>query len=352
MAGSMRLLYVCGTYAPGAFAGSELSVHELLQELSANHSIDVLVVTDARYTGGKPGRSAYQKVPLYTVDRRDRRKGISEAIAKFRPNAILTQLIWCDVAMEVGKAAGIPIILRLPGGGPKPDFSIPAALIANTRTICRSIREKYGREVDYVPSAINVKRVIVDPADRRPRFIAMFNPITIKGGRVLRAIAENMPDREFAVVPGWYSLRTADGSWDPTIIATPDWSPEDVSFSGLANVQVLPPRENVAEIYAQVRILLVPSQWQETLARVAIEAFANGIPVIASNVGGLRNHAREAGIVVNKNDVPAWIEAIKRLDDPRCYEMYAHKGREYAATKYTIGQATEAFLTVLARVCQ
>ena len=41
--------------------------------------------------------------------------------------------------------------------------------------------------------------------------------------------------------------------------------------------------EIVASIFARSRLLLVPSQYEETLARVAVGAFANRIPVMGSN---------------------------------------------------------------------
>ncbi len=40
--------------------------------------------------------------------------------------------------------------------------------------------------------------------------------------------------------------------------------------------------------FAGIDVLVVPSIWHEPLGRVVIEAFAHGIPVIASNRGGLR----------------------------------------------------------------
>ena len=45
----MRLLYISGTYAPQAYAGSELRAHTLLQSLASSHEVDVLVATDLRH---------------------------------------------------------------------------------------------------------------------------------------------------------------------------------------------------------------------------------------------------------------------------------------------------------------
>lgn len=367
----MKLLYVCGTYAPGAFAGSELSAHELLQEISSKHAVEVLVVTDVRYSGGKPARSTYQGVPLYTVEHENRARGIAQAIAEFRPNAILTQLLWADVAMEVASAAGIPSILRLPDREKHWDFSMPSALIANAHSTCDMVRRRSGREVTYVPSAINLTRVVAPASVRDPRYIAMFNPIDIKGGEVFHAIAKEMSDRQFAVVPGWHSLRAEDGTWDRVVLRRSAessmsrklrdkllhkkaaWTPRDVDFTDLANVEVLQPRANVAEIYAQIRVLLVPSQWKETLGRVAIEAFGNGIPVIASAVGGLADQVKGNGILVQDTaNVAAWTAAIRSLDDPILYDRCSRQGRRFVETTYTMAQATEAFLAVFRRICQ
>ncbi|MCD4669775.1 MAG: glycosyltransferase family 4 protein [Actinomycetia bacterium] len=41
------------------------------------------------------------------------------------------------------------------------------------------------------------------------------------------------------------------------------------------------------KIFKQIDVLIVPSLWNEPLSRVIIEAYSNGIPVIASNRGGI-----------------------------------------------------------------
>jgi glycosyltransferase involved in cell wall biosynthesis len=40
-------------------------------------------------------------------------------------------------------------------------------------------------------------------------------------------------------------------------------------------------------IFDQIDILVVPSIWREPFGRVCIEGFAAGVPVLASNIGGL-----------------------------------------------------------------
>jgi glycosyltransferase involved in cell wall biosynthesis len=47
------------------------------------------------------------------------------------------------------------------------------------------------------------------------------------------------------------------------------------------------PVHEVYEIMGEAKVLIFPSKWYETFGRVAIEAFAKGTPVIASNIGAI-----------------------------------------------------------------
>jgi glycosyltransferase involved in cell wall biosynthesis len=75
----------------------------------------------------------------------------------------------------------------------------------------------------------------------------------------------------------------------------------------------------------------MPSLWRESLGRVAIEAMANGIPVLASDRGALPETLGDAGFVFTiperctpssravptAHEVAPWVAAIERLwDDP------------------------------------
>jgi len=64
-------------------------------------------------------------------------------------------------------------------------------------------------------------------------------------------------------------------------------------------------------------LLAVPSQWLETGPLVVYEAFAAGIPVLGSNLGGLAElvaHERN-GLLVEPASVDAWAGALRRLVD-------------------------------------
>jgi glycosyltransferase involved in cell wall biosynthesis len=64
-------------------------------------------------------------------------------------------------------------------------------------------------------------------------------------------------------------------------------------------------------------LVIVPSQstplWKEQFGRVVIEAFACGIPVIASDSGEIPYVVGGAGLIVPESDIDAWTEAIAGL---------------------------------------
>jgi glycosyltransferase involved in cell wall biosynthesis len=48
------------------------------------------------------------------------------------------------------------------------------------------------------------------------------------------------------------------------------------------------------DFYDKIDILVVPSLWREPFGRVCIEAFAAGVPVLASEIGGLATIVRDS----------------------------------------------------------
>jgi glycosyltransferase involved in cell wall biosynthesis len=59
-----------------------------------------------------------------------------------------------------------------------------------------------------------------------------------------------------------------------------------------------------AEFYDKVDLIVVPSIWREPFGRVCIEAFAQGVPVLSSNIGGLATIVEDKrnGFLFNPSD--------------------------------------------------
>ena len=68
-------------------------------------------------------------------------------------------------------------------------------------------------------------------------------------------------------------------------------------------------------------MLLAPSQIEEAFGRVIIEAGLNGIPAVASRIGGIPESIGESGVLLPPTDPPQrWADAIDRmLSDPASY---------------------------------
>jgi glycosyltransferase involved in cell wall biosynthesis len=113
-----------------------------------------------------------------------------------------------------------------------------------------------------------------------------------------------------------------------------------VTTAGLSTTQ----RDELARAGASLRVpapidellhgcslLLVPSQWDEPFGRVAWEALARGVPVLASAAGGLVEYVPSELLVAPRDDRSAWEAAIQRLLGSRsAWARAAHGAREHA----------------------
>jgi glycosyltransferase involved in cell wall biosynthesis len=80
---------------------------------------------------------------------------------------------------------------------------------------------------------------------------------------------------------------------------------------------------------------VAPSQWPEPFGLVALEAAAAGRPIVASDIGGLRDIVAdgETGFLVPPDDREALVAAMRRLiDSEGLRERLGAAGRERAAT--------------------
>src|SRR5262245_18469427 len=75
------------------------------------------------------------------------------------------------------------------------------------------------------------------------------------------------------------------------------------------------PHESVIPTIARYDLVAIPSQWMETGPLVALEAFAAGVPVVGSALGGLADKIQDGvnGLLVRPYDsVHAWTAALDR----------------------------------------
>lgn len=321
---------------------------------------DVAVIT-GRATP-RPWASVHETdgVHLLRVEDPDFASAFDDALRHYAPHVVLTQLMWSEYVLHRSGETGVPTVLFLRSADGALDLSCgsphaPTQIVANSSFVARFALERWGRAAAVVPPLIRIppEAASRDPGDNGD--ITMFNPTRDKGGHVLRAVAERLSDRRFLVVEGWHNWKTSDGRWDLARLAQAARGygaaeikvPELTEFDDLENVEVLPARPDVAAIYDQTRVLLVPSLWPEPYGRVIVEGMAHGIPVLHSGLGGMKEAADDAGIVVRPPaSVAAWVEAILDLDDN---ERYAdHVRRSLArASRYDLDREVERAETII-----
>jgi phosphatidylinositol alpha-1,6-mannosyltransferase len=109
------------------------------------------------------------------------------------------------------------------------------------------------------------------------------------------------------------------------------------------------PHDGVPAYLNAMDVLCAPSQttpsWREQLGRMLIEAFACGVPVIASDSGEIPYVVRDAGIVVAEDDIDAWANAIATLaENPDARAELAQRGLERVHAAFTWDVVARAHL--------
>jgi glycosyltransferase involved in cell wall biosynthesis len=89
-------------------------------------------------------------------------------------------------------------------------------------------------------------------------------------------------------------------------------APPNVEFRPTVSPAEVPP------LIREARALLLPSVCYEAQPRVILEAYAAGVPVLASDLGALPEAVGpDSGLLVPPGDAGAWADAVERLLDDR-----------------------------------
>lgn len=146
------------------------------------------------------------------------------------------------------------------------------------------------------------------PDDHRTtpgRRVTQVNLQERKGGHLFWKLVAELPDVDFLAVDGWGEQIGPNG---PLVTTIPHTLPDNVRWQQNT-------RDMRGHVWADTRLLLMPSE-KEAWGMVAVEAMTSGIPVIAHPTPGLVESLGGAGVLVDRDDVGGWIDAIRSLDDP------------------------------------
>jgi glycosyltransferase involved in cell wall biosynthesis len=200
-----------------------------------------------------------------------------------------------------------------------------------------------AEKVEVVPPFLNFQVTGPPPSSSR---IALFvgRLEKIKGTELLPEIARLLPHGAKLMVVG-------DGEFK-------DELQQAVVAGDLKEKLLLRGRLNGEELlraYADAQVVIVPSMWQEPFGRVGIEALAMGRPVVAFDVGGVRDWLThgETGFLVPRGDVQKMAElASLLLENDDLASKMGRKGLERARTLFDREQTVSRLEQILTTAIQ
>jgi glycosyltransferase involved in cell wall biosynthesis len=263
---------------------------------------------------------------------------VEQVLERFRPEVVLTYG-GNPVSLELirlARARGIPVVFHLHNFAynDRRGFNDVSAVLFPSDYSRRLYQRRIGLDGTAIPYPVRLDRVVADRPE--PRFVTFINPQAEKGMTVFARIALELGQRRPDI-----PLLLVEGRGTSDALAR-----LELDLSGLTNLNRMANTPDPRDFYRVSRLVLMPSLWRESLGRVATEAMANGIPVLASDRGALPETLGDAGFVFTiperiapasravptAREVAPWVAAIERLwDDP---ELEArHRGLARAEAK-------------------
>ncbi|MDT9176288.1 MAG: glycosyltransferase family 4 protein [Limnospira maxima] len=109
------------------------------------------------------------------------------------------------------------------------------------------------------------------------------------------------------------------------------------------------PLPEVYKLMGEAMVLIFPSKWYETFGRVAVEAFAKGTPVIASNLGAIAELVEDGrtGLRFKPSDPISLAEQVESLiSHPEILHQMRREARAEFEAKYTAQQNYEQLQSI------
>ncbi len=186
-------------------------------------------------------------------------------------------------------------------------FFVNSVMEANYRKNIAPWPRQVSR-TEIVRPILHRSKILLD-GPRVDDCITLINANQNKGQTVFLEMARKMPNHKFlGVLPYYGELQVAPAP---------------------SNVEWVKFDDDIRNILRRTRILVMPSYY-ESFGRVAVEAMANGIPVLYSkpaakspypggSTEGMQTWITPAGVACDRDNVEEWVQAIQDLDDEATY---------------------------------
>lgn len=322
----MRVLFVSNyPHLPEIHGGLQTTTHDLCLAIKALGA-EAAVLCGRLHADGRHGAADCDEQLGYLVMRADDpEKNLAMAAAAWNASIIVVQSGTTLLPMIVSSlATGRPTAVYLHNvevhqlaGTLVPDPSL--LYLANSRFTAERWRALSGIECCIVPPVVDPEDYLAASAGDKVLFV---NPSPIKGVEILFSLAAQCPDIPFLVGESW----NLDPYWREHCMRR---------AHALGNIEWQAPTRDMRAFYAQGRMLLMPSVWEESFGRTVLEAQLNGLPVLASNRGALQDLVGGGGLALDPHaPLEEWTLALRQLyaSPQPCADIGRHQAMTHVAS--------------------
>jgi glycosyltransferase involved in cell wall biosynthesis len=129
-----------------------------------------------------------------------------------------------------------------------------------------------------------------------------------------------------------------------------NWLKSNAYADARINFRFSVPHYRVLPLLRNYDLLVVPSQWLETGPMVVLEAFAAGIPVIGSNLGGIAELVEHEvnGLLVKHDSIEEWSDVLTKLSKERDLLNHLRNG---VKPPRSMEEVAEEMITIYGSIC-
>lgn len=378
----MKILLVNSYYYPDIRGGAEISVQKLAENLSSKgHEVFILCSGENKkevinavnilripFNRGEKFNGLTKRVTFKLLSMRNvsYNKSVKREIQMIKPDLIHCNNIYniSTSVWNIGKELGIPIIQTLRDYFllcHKSTLLCGGKVCQNNRKICsiyKTIRKKQFEKIDFVtaPSEFTLRTFIENGMFDSNKSKVIYNAIdesTYKMDEIIsirnkrsesekiqfcflgslvehkgvKLLVENLKSNDKI------ELHIAGDGELRSYVQKEELASNSIKYHGKLS------EKEVEKLLMKCDVLIVPSLWNEPFGRVVIDAYKFGMPVIASNLGGLPEiiEVNKTGIIFDPMMPNSLIECIEKMSSrkvinkmvPNCIE----KVKEYSINK-------------------
>ena len=273
------------------------------------------------------------------------RLGLRRVVARYRPNVVLT---WMNRATMLCPRGDFVHVARLGGYYDLKYYRRCDHLIGNTRDIVAYLaRQGWPKErVHYLPNFAAAEKAA--PVPRASLATPADAPLALALGRLHPNTGFDMLLAALVRLPDTYLWLAGEGDLAGTL------ERQARSLGVATRVRFLGWRDDAAALLAAADFLVCPSR-HEPLGNVVIEAWAAGVPVVATASDGPRALLADdaTGLLVPIDDARALAAAMRRLaDDAGLRTRLAEAGRAAYDAEFSEARVVTLYRDLLERVAR